>query len=58
MHHNKGYWRPTGDDGSSSNVGISGRKEADINNKINMTNTRGCQGEKRCMSIIIRYRAR
>ena len=33
MHQNKGCRRLTGDDGSSSNVGISGRKEADINLK-------------------------
>ena len=33
IHRNKGCQKPTGAAGSISNVGISGRKETDINKK-------------------------
>ena len=46
IHQNKGCQRSAGVDGNSSKVGISGRKEADINAKTNVTNDRGCRRKK------------
>ena len=46
MHQNKGCWRSTGAGGSSSKVSISGRKEADINDKTDMSNDIGSWRKK------------
>ena len=53
MHHNKRCQRLTGPDGDRSNMSISGRKEADINLKINMTNNEGGRRKKRVHESII-----
>ena len=48
----------TGDDGTSSNMDIPGRKEADINNNKKHDKCQRVPEKKRCISIENRFGAR